>query len=266
MTALNAAGLESTPSTTANATIGAAGPAAHTGLIAAANDSGVALDWTDGPSDGVGYNVYASATSTGTFTKVNGPSTVVSAWDDTLAPSGTTYHLVKAVNSAGIESAASATVNASMAKANLMLNPSFEIEANADGRPDSWTSNSRFTRTTAAVRSGAYAGQFLTTSNTSITIGQNRTGLSAGRAYTFAGWVNIPATTDTFTLSLQVQWRNSSNSVISTQTVATHNGQTSGWVKALATLTSPTGTTRATVNIVCNSLRGTHYVEDITMR
>jgi hypothetical protein len=226
----------------------------------------VTLDWADGGSDVTGYNVYRSTTATGTFTKVNGPAFTGSAWDDTMAPSGASYYRVTALNSGGAESAPSSVVNATMAKANLLLNSSFELDANADGRPDSWTSNARFLRSTANVRSGGYAGRHASTSDANYTIGQAKTGLTAGTTYNFAGWVNIPATTDAFTFSLQIQWRNSSNTLLSTQTVTTYSASTNGWVKASGAYVAPTGATRATVNMVSSSVKGPIAVDDITLR
>ena len=104
-------------------------------------------------------------------------------------------------------------------KANLIANPGFEIDANGDGRPDSWTSSTRFTRQAASARSGTVGGRHRATNNAGYTIGQTVTGLTAGTTYDFAGWVNIPATTDAFTFRFNIVWRNASNAVLSTQTV-----------------------------------------------
>src|SRR5439155_179633 len=55
---------------------------------------------------------------------------------------------------------------------NLLLNPGFELDSNGNNRPDHWTSNSRFTRTSAQTHSGFYAGKHSATDNSSYTIAQ----------------------------------------------------------------------------------------------
>ena len=115
----------------------------------------MALDWADNTDPGLaGYAVYRASTATGPFTRITPATAVVrSEWEDTLAPAGTSYYRVTALNSSGAESAPSAIATAAMAKANLIANPGFETDANGDGRPDSWTSSTRFTRQAASARS-----------------------------------------------------------------------------------------------------------------
>jgi hypothetical protein len=151
---------------------------------------------------------------------------------------------------------------------NLLKNPGFELDANNDTRPDSWTSNSKFTRRTASVNGGTYAGRFFATDNTGTTISQTVSNLTAGTKYNFSGWVNIPAQNDTtFTFKLQVRWRNASNTTIGTTTVKTYSAATSGWTQATATsLVAPTGTTNGQVRMVVSSLNGTIYVDDFVFQ
>ncbi len=149
---------------------------------------------------------------------------------------------------------------------NLMANPGFEIDANSDGRPDNWSRNASFTRTTAAVRSGSYAGRHLSTTNANYTLNQVINGLAAGQNYGFSGWVNVPATSDSFTFRLQVRWRNSSNGTIRTDTVATFTGATGGWAPTAATLTAPAGTTNAQILMAVSSLSATIYVDDFVFQ
>lgn len=147
--------------------------------------------------------------------------------------------------------------------ASLLLNGSFELDANADGRPDSWTSNARFTRSADQVYSGAYAGRHLATDNRNHTISQTVSGLVAGNSYRLSGRVNIPATSDSFTLVLDVQWRDASNVVVGTTTVKTYTGPTSGWDLAQADLVAPAGATRAVVRMVVTNLSATIYVDEV---
>ena len=260
VTAANSAG-DSPPASVSATRV--ALPEAPNGLSASATTSGITLDWADGPAGATGYNVYRAATAGGPFTKVNAAAVTASAWDDTMAPAGASVYQVTALGAGG-ESPPSTQANATMAKAILLANPSFELDANADSRPDSWTSSARFLRTTAGARSGSYGGTH-SANNANYTVGQTRTGLTAGTSYTAAGWVNIPATTDAFTFTIQIQWR-SSNSLIRTDTVRAFTGATGGWVKVSGTYTAPTGANRAVVNMVASSLRGPVQVDDFTLR
>jgi hypothetical protein len=149
---------------------------------------------------------------------------------------------------------------------NRLLNPSFELDANNDGRPDSWTSNAKFTRSSAAVQSGSYAGRHSDTANSGYTISQSVTNLQAGQRYEVGGWVNIPPTSDAFSYKLQVRWQTASNSTISTSTVASYTAATAGWVAANATLVAPSGTTNAQVRMVISSLNATIYVDDLLLQ
>ena len=145
---------------------------------------------------------------------------------------------------------------------NLLKNGGFELDTNNDGRPDNWGSNTNTSRSSAVVHSGSYAIQHSSTSNAGYTVSQVVSNLTAGTSYSFGGWVNIPATSDAFTFKLQVRWRNSSNSTISTSVVATYSAATSGWVAASASLVAPAGTTNAQVQMVVSSLNATIYADD----
>jgi hypothetical protein len=147
-----------------------------------------------------------------------------------------------------------------------MQNPGFELDANNDGRPDSWTNSNRFTRSNVSARSGTFSGRNSAPNNATYTLSQAITGLTAGTTYTFAGWTNIPSTSDTFSFSLQVSWRNATNGTIRTDTVATYNAATNGWTKASASLVAPASTTNAQVLIVVSSLNATIYSDDFAFR
>ena len=149
----------------------------------------------------------------------------------------------------------SSTDDVSIIVNDLLQNPSFDVDGNSDGRPDAWTSNAQFTRNGVAVQSGSYSGRHYSTTNSSYTIGQTVNNLTAGTNYNFSGWVNIPQTTDVFSLTLEVQWFNASNVLIGTATV---------WDNAKASLIAPTGTKYAKVNMVVSSLNATIYVDNFS--
>jgi hypothetical protein len=153
---------------------------------------------------------------------------------------------------------------------NLLANPGFETDANGDGRPDVWSTNSRFSRLCApnvpapGPHQDSCVGRFTATDNSDGKSSQIVDGLIAGATYSFAGWVNIPATSDSFTFKLQVQWLNSSNSSLSTKTVATYSAATSGWQQATFIGAAPAGTAKADIRLVATSLNMTIYVDDIS--
>jgi len=144
----------------------------------------------------------------------------------------------------------------------LLGNPSFENDANNDGKPDIWSTNAKFTRNTAIpAMDGSYVGRFRATDNTGATIKQVVKNLTAGSVYDFSGWVNIPATLDSFTFKIQVKWRNANNTVISTTTIKTYTVKTTSWNEARVSMVAPIGATNAIVQMVVNNLNATIYVD-----
>jgi hypothetical protein len=181
--------------------------------------------------------------------------------------SGSTYKLsVQAINAIGTGPAASGTVTlGQVVTTNLLKNPGFETDGNADGRPDSWTSNAKFTRSNISIYSGSYAGRHRATDNTNHTISQVVASLTPGATYVFNGKVNIPATSDTFTFLVRVQWLNSTGGVIRTDAIRRFTAATGGWTDAIGGMTSPTGTTKARVQMVSTNLNATIYVDDFKL-
>ena len=143
----------------------------------------------------------------------------------------------------------------------LLKNAGFETDANADGRPDSWTSSARFTRSTTLQQSGTYSGRHSATDNTGHRIAQVVPSLTAGRAYRLLGSVNIPATSDAFSYSVQIGWRDSTGATISTTTLRTFTAATAGWTSVSGTRTAPAGTTSASVALVAGNLNAKIYVD-----
>jgi large repetitive protein len=94
-------------------------PAAPTGLTASSNSSGTAvnLDWTNNTAtDLAGYNVYRGTSSTSISSRLNTTLVTSSAFTDSTAQTGTTYHYqVTAVDTSGNESARSGSASASLA-------------------------------------------------------------------------------------------------------------------------------------------------------
>jgi hypothetical protein len=147
---------------------------------------------------------------------------------------------------------------------NLLKNPSFENDTNADGRPDSWTSKAKFTRDSTFRFAGTYSGKHRATDNSNHTINQTVTGITAGASYSFSGQVLIPATSDAFTYKLQIRWINGSGGTIRTDTIKTYTAATGGaWNAATATKVAPTGAEKAQVRLVASNLNATIYIDNL---
>jgi hypothetical protein len=87
--------------------------------------------------------------------------------------------------------------------------------------------------------------------------------VTAGKAYTVSGFVLVPATSDTFSLRVQVQWRGG-GAALSTATVGTVSAQTAGWVPVNGRATAPAGATSAFFMLNVSSLGNTIYVDDFS--
>jgi hypothetical protein len=149
--------------------------------------------------------------------------------------------------------------------ANVLLNPGLETDANADGRPDSWTSSPSFTRSTAtAPHGGTFVGRLSATNDSAVTISQALANQPNVIGYRLSGWVNIPATADTFSLAVQVRWKDAAGATIAVSPVQTFTAATAGWVQATARLVPPAGTASAAVELAATSLATTIYVDDLS--
>jgi hypothetical protein len=186
-----------------------------------------------------------------------------------LAP-GTTYtaQLTTAIKDSAnqaISPLAWDFTTAAAATGNLLGNPSFETASS--GQPTIWSTNSIFTQSNTVAHAGSFSGKFAaaSTSNANATIKQTVKNLAGGTTYQFSAWVNIPTSSDAFTFKLQIKWRNSSNSVLSTTTIATLSDDTAGaWVQQAASPVAPAGTTNAIVQLIANKLSSTIYVDDMS--
>jgi len=147
---------------------------------------------------------------------------------------------------------------------NLLKNPSFEDDANNDGKPDVWSTSNKFTRSTEIPAiDGSYVGRFRATDNSGANSTQTVLNLTAGTTYNFSGSVNIPTQGDTtFTFKIQVIWKNASGSNISTTLVKNYTATTSGWNQATKAMVAPAGTVNAVVKMVASSLNGSIYVDN----
>ena len=94
-------------------------PSAPVGLAVSLQGGGIALDWSDnGEADLAGYSVYRSTTAGGPYSRVTPSLLSSSAYADTKAKEGTTYHYV--VSATDKSSNESAFGNEASAKAPLI--------------------------------------------------------------------------------------------------------------------------------------------------
>jgi hypothetical protein len=146
-----------------------------------------------------------------------------------------------------------------------MTNLGFELDANSDGKPDAWTINNGFTRSSSSVHGGSFAGQHFLTTDKGYDVYQTATGITGGTTYAFSGWVNIPPTTDAFTFQIQLKWRNSSGNVGGTTTLYTATAATAGWTHVAANAAAPAGATEVRVMMKVKKLNATIYVDDFSL-
>jgi hypothetical protein len=159
----------------------------------------------------------------------------------------------------------------SFALTSRLKNGAMEFDQNGDTRPDDWsvtaTMVANVTRDGSVRRSGSYAMRHAPAANASYNVGQVVTGLSAGQSYVMEGWVNIPSTSDAFTMELRVLWRDASGAIVGGNTVKTFRDDTAGaWKKAAAVIAAPPGAVTALVQMRALHLNATVYVDDLVFR
>jgi hypothetical protein len=101
------------------------------------------------------------------------------------------------------------------------------------------------------------------TNEASYTISQDANQVVSGKAYNLACEVNVPATTDPFSFTLQVQWL-SGNAIRGTSTVTTVSGATDGWRLIRRTMVAPGNANKARIRMVVAGLSSTFYVDGCT--
>src|SRR5581483_12277165 len=182
---------------------------------------------------------------------------------------GTQYYWqVRARNTAGTTDANagawwSFTTQTQTTNANLLKNPGFELDADANTIPDNWGANTKFRRVGKPHIEGSYAGRLSATDDKAVTITQKILNLTAGTTYAASCQVNIPATTDAFTFKVQIRWYNSLNRAIRTDVIErTFTGKTNGWEKVTRDIVAPAGTASAQFQFVATSLNAKINVDD----
>lgn len=147
---------------------------------------------------------------------------------------------------------------------NLLLNAGFEIDSNNDTKPDSWGTHASVSRSNADKKSGSYSMKLSSTSSVSFNIEQKVNAVQNTK-YKLSSWVNIPPTNGSFTFQFRVVWGGASGT-IRTDTIKKYQAKTNGWNFTESILTSPKNTTKATIRMQVNNLKGaTIYADDFSI-
>lgn len=154
------------------------------------------------------------------------------------------------------------TVNIS---SELILNPGFETDANNDNKPDKWSTNNKFTKSSVNKHAGIFSGRHYSTANSGYSINQTLINISGSASYTFSGWTNIPQTSDAFTYKLQLIWKNSSGKNLRTDTLQSFTKATSGWQQTTAVKSAPANAVSVIVRMNVVSLNATIYTDDFSL-
>jgi hypothetical protein len=150
---------------------------------------------------------------------------------------------------------------------NLLANASFERDYDDNGKPDSWTISPYAGRSNAAHYKGSYSLRHYASGDASYSIKQTVQGIQGGQRYTVGGWTKIPATSDSFTYTLEVSWRSAANVLLRRDIIATYSAPTSGWAWADITKTAPANATQAVVRMRVVGLSGaTIYADALSFR
>jgi glucose/arabinose dehydrogenase len=148
---------------------------------------------------------------------------------------------------------------------NKLLNANFERDANKDGLPDNWTTNSHAKRSGGTVQNGAFAMRHMSSNESNYTISQD-VAVTPATAYWFSGWVNIPATSDTFSYVLEARWLDSSGQTISTTPIASYTAATTGWVNPARNLIAPAGAAKVSIRQVVTGLSATIFADNFLLQ
>ena len=144
-----------------NTTTAPVTPATPTNFTATGQTGGVQLAWSaDASTNLAGYNVYRSASATGTFTLLTATPITTTSYLDSTAPTGSVsyYKLTAVATSNGAESTA-ATASATATAATTSLT-SIDIEASIAGSTTSVTPGSAYNVTAGGPGVGGTADGF----------------------------------------------------------------------------------------------------------
>lgn len=184
-----------------------------------------------------------------------------------LRPTGYDWQFLPVPGSSSTDSGSAECVTGAP---NRLANQGFELDANSDGRPDNWTSTPKFTRDGGvSAQQGNFAGRHTAAdpSTTSYTVAQVVRSVVPGSTYDVSGWINVPATTDTFSFTYEVVWRDAAGATIGRSPVGSRTASNGGaWEQLSASAVAPAGTSSAQVRMVVRGLSATILVDNFSFR
>jgi hypothetical protein len=147
---------------------------------------------------------------------------------------------------------------------NLIANPGMELDDDGDGAIDGWDNQPGVSPSTDAARSGQTSMR-LEAPAQGLVVDQRLPSIDAGRAYTFAIWLNVPPSEAPFTVRVRLRWRDANGTTIGSQRIAVLERSTAGWDKLVANLRSPPRTTNAAVTLSLAGEGSVVYVDDVLL-
>jgi hypothetical protein len=148
---------------------------------------------------------------------------------------------------------------------NLIKNGGFERDRNRDGRPDSWTFNTHFTRNGLTHHDGSFSGRHRAPDDATYTVRQDLNDVVAGETYHFEGWTKIPAPGDAFTFRIRIVWFGANGARILTSNLDTFTIQRAQWTQSVRNVQAPAGTVRAKLVMSVSQLSKTIYVDGFSL-
>ncbi|MCL4369183.1 MAG: hypothetical protein M1337_08495 [Actinobacteria bacterium] len=207
----------------------------------------------------------STTTTTSSTTTTTVPTTTTTSSTTTTTASTTTTTSSTTTTTVPTTTTTASTTTTTLPAPELLANPGFEFDVDGDGHPDGWPSSRKFTRSAELVHGGLYSGKLFATDDTDYS-GAQFVPVSAGTAYIFSGWMDIPPTTDTFAFKIQVKFLDASNVVIQVKAVKFYTVSTSGWDNATLTAVAPAGAVTAKIQIDAISLNLAFYVDDFSFK
>jgi Calcineurin-like phosphoesterase len=183
----------------------------------------------------------------------------------TLRPGGYDWEFVPAEPGGFADSGSAACVIEAPRSGNLVRNAGFEADADADTRPDDWTTDVRLTRDPAAARAGKQGGRLEASPSSTPArhLSQDIEDLRAGAIYDFSSWVAVPADAAAG-LEWDIVWRDAEGDVITETNMVTTRG-TGTWQQVLGAATAPAGTASAELRMIVPGPSGTVDVDDVSL-
>jgi hypothetical protein len=159
------------------------------------------------------------------------------------------------------------TMTATAADGNLVRNPGFERDPDADGSPNSWSESERFTRSQLAQHDGNYSGLVTGASagTDRIRITQQVHGIAAEQAYTLSGWFLTIPNKPGFRVELQIIWFDALAAPIATESVGSLSTFSGSWRELSGTVTAPADAATARIKALVVSFDGAVYLDDFSL-